>query len=106
MVAVGMVVVVTAVVTVDMADMGMGGMGTEEAFSTIAAAASTEARRTTRRAGNIAVDEEVGFATDLLPHRPHRWCAPRATAPRRAAASCHVGAQLSAVRNARRSSHG
>ena len=79
MVVVAMVVVATAadtaVVTVDMADMGMGGMGTEEAFSTIAAAASTEARRTTRRAGNIAVDEEVGFATDLLPRRPHRWCA-------------------------------
>ena len=65
------VVVMVVVVTVDMADMGMGGMGTEEAFSTIAAAASTEARRTTRRAGNIAVDEEVGFATDLLPRRPH-----------------------------------
>ena len=43
--AVGMVVVTaagTAVVgTADMADMGMGGMGTEEAISTIVAAAST-----------------------------------------------------------------
>jgi hypothetical protein len=56
----------TAVVTVDMADMGMGGMGTEEAISTIAAADSTEARRTTRRVGNIAADEEFGFATDIL----------------------------------------
>ena len=70
MVVVVMVVVVTAVVTVDMA-----GTGTEEAFSTIAAAASMEARRTTRRAGNIAADEEVGFASDLLPLRPYRWCA-------------------------------
>jgi hypothetical protein len=62
-----MVVVVTAVDTADMADMGMGGMGTEEAISTIAAAASTEARRTTRRVGNIAADGEFGFATDMLP---------------------------------------
>jgi hypothetical protein len=42
---VGMVVVTaagTAVVgTADMADMGMGGMGTEEAISNIVAAAST-----------------------------------------------------------------
>ena len=69
------VVVMVVVVTVDMADMGMGGMGTEEAISTIAAADSTEARRTTRRVGNIAADEEVGFASDLLPLRPYRWCA-------------------------------